>query len=377
MPYCSNTPLPILGCFKAQIESHSKITVADVYVIKGKATCLLGLATSTDLNLVNVNITNSSTINNVSECIQAKFPEVFTGIGKLKDTQIALHIDPTVTPVAQTFRRTPFQLRKKIEAKLQELKDNDIIEEATGPTPWISPIVAFPKPKALDELRLCVDMRAANEAIMRERHNTPTIDELIAELNGSKIFSKMDLKAGYHQIEISPESRYITTFATHVGLKRYKRLNFGISSASEIFQNAIRQCLVGIPGVVNISDDILLHAQTQTEHDERLNTLMHRLQDNGLTLNKDKCEFNKRRIEFFGLIFSEDGVSPDPQKVEALKNATPPQTASEISSLLGMAQYSSRFIPNLATITQPLRELTRKGVKFQWTQERDTALSTT
>ena len=151
-----------------------------------------------------------------------------------------LHINDQVIPVAQRYRKAPFHLRKKIEEKLQELQDQDIIEDATGPTPWVSPLVAQPKPKNPDDIRLCVDMRAANQAILRERHDTPTIDEIIAELNGSKYFSKLDLRSGYHQLLLSPESRYITTFATHVGLKRYKRLNFGICSASEVFQNTIK-----------------------------------------------------------------------------------------------------------------------------------------
>ena len=160
-----------------------------------------------------------------------------------------------------------------------------------------------------NDIRLCIDMREANVAIKRERHDTPTIDEIIAELNGAKIFSKLDLKSGYHQLEIKPESRYITTFATHVGLKRYKRLNFGISSASEVFQDTIRQTIEGIPGVLNISDDILLHAPSQAEHDTRLEQLLDRLKNKGLTLNGEKCKFNQTSIEFFGLIFGENGVS--------------------------------------------------------------------
>ena len=121
-----------------------------------------------------------------------------------------------------------------------------------------------PKPKNPDDIRLKL------KAVKCEHHDTPTIDQVIAELTDSKVFSKLDLKSGYHQLEIHPDSRYITTFATSLGLKTYKRLIFGICSASEIFQNTFRQAIAGISGVINISDDILVHAPTQEEHDKHL-----------------------------------------------------------------------------------------------------------
>ena len=99
---------------------------------------------------------------------------------------------------------------------------------------------------------------------------TPTIKEVIGDLNGATVFSKIDLNQGYNQLELAPESRYITTFSTHVGLRRFKRLNFGISSAAEIFQNAIRETLSGIKGAINISDDILVYGKTQEDHDRAL-----------------------------------------------------------------------------------------------------------
>ena len=113
----------------------------------------------------------------------------------------------------------------------------DIIEDAVGPTPWISPLVIVHKPNG--DIRVCLDSRIINTAIERERHPLNTIEELIVELNGTQYFSKIDLNKGYHQSELAEESRYITTFATHDKLYRYKRLCFGINSAAEIFQKAV------------------------------------------------------------------------------------------------------------------------------------------
>ncbi|VDI68014.1 Hypothetical predicted protein [Mytilus galloprovincialis] len=116
--------------------------------------------------------------------------------------------------------RIPFHIRKQVEAELEKLEKQDIIEKVDGPTPWVSPIVVAPKPKNKNEIRLCVDMREPNKAILRSRHITPTLDDMILDLNGSKVFSKMDLRSGYHQLELNEESRNITTFTTHTLTKQ-------------------------------------------------------------------------------------------------------------------------------------------------------------
>ena len=163
-------------------------------------------------------------------------------------------------------------------------------------------------------------MRRANEAILRTRHVTPTLDDIIHDLNGATVISKLDMLSGYPQLELEPASSYITTFATHVGFYRYRRLNFGISSASEIFQDTIRQVLTDIRAAVNISDDIIIYGKDQASHDLALRAVIARLIDSELTLNKEKCELNKRRLEFFGHIFSADGVSVDPKRINQINN---------------------------------------------------------
>ena len=232
-----------------------------------------------------------------------------------------------------------------VEKKLEALGKEDIIEKVTGPMPWISPLVIVPKPKNPDDVRTCVDMRHPNKAIKRERHITPTNDEITTDLNKACVFSKLDVNEGYHQIELAVKSRYITTFSTHLGLRRYERLNFGVTSAAEILQNVIRETLEGIPGTMNISDDILVHSKSQEENDSNLNATLQRLKDCNLTLNKAKCEFNKSSIEYFGYKFSAEGISPDPRKVEAIKKAKPPSNPTEVRSLLGMVNFCARFMP--------------------------------
>lgn len=167
-----------------------------------------------------------------------------------------------------------------MEKKIKELMDMDIVERVEGPTPWVNPVVILSKPDK--DIRMCLDMKKANEAIVRERYPIPTVDEILQGKNGSAVFSKLDLKWGYHQLELTPESREITTFAVHNGVYRYKRLIFGVSSASEQYQHEIANALAGIEGVENISDDVIGHAPDHETHDKRLHA---RLSECGLTLN--------------------------------------------------------------------------------------------
>ena len=184
----------------------------------------------------------------------------------MKDLQVRLHINTDKKPVEQKPRRIPFHIRKQVDEELERLQKLDIIEPAEGATPWISPVVVVHKQTGV---RLCIDSRAINTAIERERHPMPTVEDLIIDLNGAQVFSKIDLNKGYHQLELAEESRYITTFVTHQGLFRYKRLCFGINSASEIFQRAISDMLTGIKGVKNITARLRRSTSRQLKQSSR------------------------------------------------------------------------------------------------------------
>ena len=218
-----------------------------------------------------------------------------------------LHVDESVKPVAQPHRRVPFHVRKQVEEKLKQLENDDIIERVEGPTPLVSPIVVVPKPNKPNEIRICLDMRSSNKAIIRERHIIPTIDDVVSDLNGCKVFSKIDLNQGYHQIPLHPDSRALNTFSAHVGLFQYKRLNFGLSCAAEIFQKKVGDAIRGIPCVKNISDDIYVGGADQDTHDRHLRQVFRQLQESGLTINLPKCQFRVPTMLFFGHEFSEQG----------------------------------------------------------------------
>ena len=198
-------------------------------------------------------------------------------------------------------------------------------------------------------------MREPNRAIGREKHPMPTPDDLIADQNGAKVFSKLDMTQAYHKLEIDEDSRQITTFATYVGLFRFKRLLFGVNATSEIFQNAIATVLHDIPGVRNLSDDIIVFSSNQQEHDTNLKKTLQRLQDVGARLNRQKCIFSAPELTFFGHVFGRSGMTANPEKTNTILNAPAPTNIAEL-----------RYIPAYATITSPLRELLKKDVSWIW-----------
>ena len=364
-PYGSSKSLRVMGQCHIPVKTKQVTQQHIFYVVQGSNGSLLSYATAQDLGIVKI-------INSITDPV-LKYPQLFQGVGKLKDVQVKLHIDNSVVPVAHKHRRVPFHLRTKVTEDLQRQLDADLIERVEGqPTPWVSPIVTPPK-KEPGSIRVCVDMRSPNKAIQRERHRMPTIDEIITDLNGATVFSKLDLRSGYHQLELHPDSRYITTFSTHMGLFQYKRLNFGISSASEIFQETICNVIRDIDGAKNISDDIIIYGKTQADHDKALDATLRRLSDKGLTLNKEKCHFNQDKVDFYGLVFSSSGISPDPKKVSAIKDIAQPRNVSEVKSFLGMMNYCARFVKDYATLSEPLRRLTKEKTEWVWGIEQNTA----
>ena len=229
--------------------------------MKGNSGSLMSYKAASALDLIRVEINNVQNNDNVLVTVddfEQKYPSTFGGIGNLKNFEVKLHIDGSVQPVAQAARHIPFHLRKKVAATLRDLESQGIIEPLSvgTSTPWVSPVVIIPKND--DTVRLCVDMHMPNRAIKHERYPSPTVYDLIHTLNGATLFSKCDLRSGYHQLVSSEESRSIATFVTHKDLMRYNRLNFGTSSASEIFQHAISKQIADIDGILNISDDLVI-----------------------------------------------------------------------------------------------------------------------
>lgn len=368
--YASVEPLQLIGkCILSECvpQTHQSLS-AEFYITYGKAATLLGRKTSELLGMLRVGVSiNSCKIkaNGPPEmpkhadrkaALKGKFPKVFQGLGKLKGYQLKFHIDQDIHPVAQPVLRIPFSRRDKVNEKLEDLLKLDvIIDKVEGPTSWVNPSVVVEKPNG--DVRLCLDMRQANRAIVREKHPVPTVEETLQEVSYAKVFSKLDLNMAFHQIQLHPDSRDITTFAAPNSLYRYKRLLFGVNMATEKFQQIVWQVIKDCRRAYNLHDDLRVVGADDKEHDENLERVMRKLEESGLTLNYEKCEIGVSSMVNMGDILSGEGLRLSSDRVKAIVEAPAPQNLIEVRNLLGSMQFCAKFISNFATISSPLWDL--------------------
>jgi hypothetical protein len=218
-----------------------------------------------------------------------------------------------------------------------------------------------------ESLRLCVDYRPLNAVTIKNKYPLPRIDVLFDQLVGAKVFSKIDLRSGYHQIKIRASDILKTAFSTRYGLYEYLVMSFGLTNASAYFMYLMNS--VFMPEldkfVVVFIDDILVYSRNEQEHTMHLHTVLRRLHDHRLYAKLSKCDFWLREIKFLGHTISQDGVSVDPEKVQEVMDWKPPTTVWQIRSILGLAGYYRRFIPNFSRIA-----------KYEWSQKSDDAFHT-
>eukprot|EP00731_Ephydatia_muelleri_P013230 Em0007g540a len=225
------------------------------------------------------------------------------------------------------------------------------------------------------KIRICVDFTKLNESVCRELHMLPCVEQILAQLSGAKVFSKLDANSGFWQIKLSESSSPLTTFITPFGRFCFQRLPFGITSAPEIFQKRMSEILLGLDGVVCMMDDVLIFGPNQEIHDMRLKAVLQRVKSAGVTLNRDKCVFSQSSVKFLGQIVDAQGVRPDPNKVTAIRGMAAPMNTTELRRYLGMINQLSKFTPNIAELTKPLRELLSKKNEWTWNEIHQKAFS--
>jgi len=307
------------------------------------------------------------------EAIIEEHSNVFAGIGLLKGEEVKFNIDPSVVPVADTFRGIPIAYQQRLSDHLQLLRDHDKIEDVdpTNYHGWKSNVVITEKATA-NQLRMNLDVRNPNTALQYTQQHIETIQEIRHKLKGATVFSEMDLSHGYHQVALAEDSRHISTFMTHEGLHRFKVLFFGATPATDLFHQKIKAALSGLDGCISIHDNILVWGKDEEEHNRNLKACLARLEERGLSLRRVKCNFGKPSVTWFGYVFSKAGMSADPKKIEAIKSAGRPQNTSEVKSFLQACQFNAKFMLEsdeaYAQLTSPLRQLICHNTKFVWSQ---------
>ena len=273
------------------------------------------------------------------------------------------------TPIKQRPRRLPYAYRDEADQQIREMLANGIITPSVSP--WSSPIVLVRKKNG--DLRFCVDYRKLNQITVNDSHPLPLISNLLDSVKDAKYFSLLDLRSGYWQIPVAQEDRAKTAFVTQNGLYEFTRMPFGLKTAPATFQRAMEVILAGLTFEICLCylDDVIVFGKTLTEHNDRLKTVLTRFRDNNLRVKLAKCVFASPQVTYLGHCISQQGVSPDPTKLTAVTEIPLPSNIKEVRTFLGLTGYYRRFIPNYATVAQPLTKLTSKEYcnNFVWTDE--------
>ncbi|GJU19602.1 reverse transcriptase domain-containing protein [Tanacetum coccineum] len=307
--------------------------------------------------------------------IVKNFPEVFPeDLPGLPPTrQVEFHIDlvPGAAPVARApYRLAPSEM-KELADQLQELSDKGFIRPSSSP--WGAPVLFVKKKDG--SLRMCIDYRELNKLTVKNRYPLPRIDDLFDQLQGSSVYSKIDLRSGYHQLRVREEDISKTAFRTRYGHYEFQVMPFGLTNALAVFMDLMnRVCKPYLDKfVIVFIEDILIYSKNKQEHEEHLKIILELLKKEELYAKFSKCEFWIPKVQFLGHVIDNKGIHVDPAKIESVKDWASPKTPTEIRQFLGLAGYYRRFIEGFSKIAKPMTKLTQKKVKFEWGDKQEAA----
>ena len=273
---------------------------------------------------------------------------------------------PDCKPVKLRPYRIPLAKREFAENEIKAMAEKGLIEPLHSA--WSAPAVLVPKRDGTT--RFCIDYRRLNQFTIPDSHPLPRIDDTLDALGGSSWFSTLDLKSGFHQVSIAEEDRPKTAFSIPgSGLWQWQVLPFGLINSPSVFERLMERVFAGLTFLILLIylDDIIMYSKTFEENLENLRTVLERLKKSNLKLNPKKCNLLCTKVAFLGHEVSEQCISTDPVKIQAVKEWPQPKTVTEVRQFVGLASYYRKFIPNFATVCKPLHKLTEKNCSFVWT----------
>ncbi|GJW87343.1 putative reverse transcriptase domain-containing protein [Tanacetum coccineum] len=270
------------------------------------------------------------------------FPEDLPGIPPVRQVEFQIDLIPGAAPVARTpYRLAPSEMQE-LSNQLQELTDRGFIRPSTSP--WGAPILFVKKKDG--SFRMCIDYRELNKLTIKNRYPLPRIDDLFDQLQGSSVYSKIDLRSGYHQLRVREEDIPKTAFRTRYGHYEFQVMPFGLTNAPAVFMDLMnRVCKPYLDKfVIVFIDDILIYSRNEEEHANHLRIILELLRKEKLYAKFSKCDFWIHIVQFLGHLIDSQGLHVDPAKIEAVKNWTSPTTPTKVRQFLGLAGYYRRFI---------------------------------
>jgi hypothetical protein len=251
--------------------------------------------------------------------------------------------------------------------QLEELLKQGYIRPSVSP--WGAPILFVKKKDGT--VRLCIDFRQLNKYTIKNKYPLPKIDDFFDRLRGENIFSKIELRSGYHQVRIKEEDIHKTTFRTRYGNYEFVVVPFGLTNAPIVFMFLMNGIFKNYLDkfVIVFLDDILIYSKSKQEHEHHLRLVLQVLREHQLYTNLSKCYFYQNHIHYLGHIILEQGIAIDLEKIEAIRGWPTPKNVSEVISFMGLASYYKRFIVGFSKISHPITSLQKKGTKFEWTHK--------
>lgn len=259
--------------------------------------------------------------------------------------------------------------KETLKKIVKELLDEEIIEESNSE--FSSPVVLVSKPTG--ESRLCVDYRRVNKICQQEVFPLPKIEEELDKLAGKSCFTSLDLRSGYYQLEVEPESRKYTSFVIPGGQYQFKRVPYGLTNSPSVFVRVMNQVMRPLleEGISFYVDDIMIPTVTVDENFRVLERTLQELQKAGLTLNVSKCDFFMEKVKYLGYNVSQDGITLSDLKTEVIEKFPSPTTLKSLREFLGLSGYFRRFVPAYSKIARPLYNLLKKDKTFEWGHEEE------
>jgi len=300
-----------------------------------------------------------------------EFEDVFLdevpGLPPSREVKFSIDLVPGTGPILMAPYRMALAELVELKKQIKELMEKQFIRPSTSP--WGAPVLLVKKKDGSS--RLCVDYRQLNKMTIKNKYPLTRIDDLMDQLHGSSVFSKIDLRSGYHQILVKADDVQKTTFRSRYGHYEYVVMPFGMTNASAVFMNYMNMIFRPFLDkfVVVFIDDILIYSRTQEEHAEHLRLVLGVLREKQLYAKLSKCEFWMDEVQFLGHVISAQEIAVDPTKVEAVVKWESPKSATEIRSFVGLTCYYRRFIEGFSKIVAPLTLLTRKDQPFTWTDK--------
>ncbi|CAI7797293.1 unnamed protein product [Closterium sp. NIES-54] len=308
-----------------------------------------------------------------------RFPGIFLddlleGLPPQRAHDHRIELEPGAQPtVPRQFRLTQPEL-DALRKQLDYVLEKKFIRPSSSP---FAALILFTLKKD-GGFRMCIDYRALNRVIVKSRYPIPHADELIDQQRTARVFSKIDLRGGYHEIRVEPSDCAKMSFWTRYESFEYTVMPFGLTNAPATFQMTMNEAFRPLLDkcVIVYLDDILVHCRDKQQHLANLEAVFTVLDKHRLLTKGSKCEFFQDKLEFLGHVISEAGVEIDPKKLDTARAWNPPTNITELQSFLGFVSYVRRFVPDMARLTAPLTDLLRKGVTFTWGEKEHAAFST-